>query len=343
MKYPRPHCTDEPWDYTRAAVNTAAPVPEDRPIAGRPARALAASVRRYLRDSTSYQRFAYAVGALLLLSGLVHAGIFLIDGGAWQGPVSWRKAVTFGLSFGVTMISVAWVLTFLPERRAVGWILMGLFGLANTVEVGLVTLQAWRRQPSHFNTALPFDTSVFVAMGISVAVIALVIVAVAVWSWGRVDAPSSLRLAIRAGLLLLVASQVLGYAIIDNGLGILEQEGVETPVETTRDLSHLGAHGALKVPHAVTIHGLQVLPGLAWLAQFTRWSERRRTRIVATSAVAYAGLCFVSGWQAFHGVTTIAFDPGVSAVAALSLSLLIAAFVAVLAAVARQRTHTPAV
>ena len=213
---------------------------------------------------------------------------------------------------------------------------MGLFGLANAVEVGLVTLQAWRRQPSHFNTELLLDASIFAAMGISVAVIASVIIAVAIWSLRSLDATPSLGLAIRSGLLLLVASQVLGYAIIDNGLGILEDEGVETPVETARDLSHLGEEGALKVPHAVTIHGLQVLPGLAWLTQFTRWSERRRTRIVATTAVAYAGLCFVSGWQAFHGTATIALDPGISAVAAVSVLLVIAAFVAVLLAVVRE-------
>lgn len=311
-------------------------MPEDRPTDRGPARATGASVRSYLSDATGYQRLAYAIGALLLLSGLVHLGIFLIGGGPWQGPVSWRKAITFGLSFGITTISVAWVLTFLPRRRIAGWILMGVFALANAVEVALVTLQAWRRQPSHFNVALPFDASVFTAMGISVALIALVIVAVAIWSLRSIDAPPSLGLAIRSGLLLLVASQILGYAIIDNGLGVLEEEGVETPVETARDLSHLGEEGALKVPHAVTIHGLQVLPALAWLTQFTRWSERRRTRLVATAAVAYAGLCFVSGWQAFHGLATIALDPGISAIAAVSVLLLVAAFIAVLLAVVRR-------
>jgi hypothetical protein len=294
------------------------------------------SVRSYLRDATSYQRLAYAIGALLFLSGLVHLGIFLVGGGPWQGPVSLRKAITFGLSFGITTISVAWVLTFLPRRRIVGWVLMGVFAFANATEVGLVTLQVWRRQPSHFNFALPFDASVFTAMGISVALIALVIVAVAIWSLRSLDAPRSLGVAIRSGLLLLVASQVLGYAIIDNGLGILEEEGIESPAETTRDLSHLGEQGALKVPHAVTIHGLQVLPALAWLTQFTRWSERRRTRIVTTAAVAYAGVCFVSGWQAFHGFATIAFDTGISAVAAVSVLLLVVAFAAVLLALVRE-------
>ena len=34
----------------------------------------------------SYQRLAYVGGALLMLSGLVHLGVYLVDGGPWTGP-----------------------------------------------------------------------------------------------------------------------------------------------------------------------------------------------------------------------------------------------------------------
>ena len=49
-----------------------------------------------------------AVGLVLIASGLVHLVVFAVDGGPWDGPVSWRKPVTFGLSFGVTLIAVTW-------------------------------------------------------------------------------------------------------------------------------------------------------------------------------------------------------------------------------------------
>ncbi len=53
------------------------------------------------------RRFLYLVGALLVSSGLFHLGVFLVDGGPWAGPLSWRKPVTFGISFGLTALAVA--------------------------------------------------------------------------------------------------------------------------------------------------------------------------------------------------------------------------------------------
>jgi hypothetical protein len=54
-------------------------------------------------------RFAYRVAAVLFASGLFHLVVFAVDGGPWEGPVSWRKPVTFGLSFGLTLATYAWV------------------------------------------------------------------------------------------------------------------------------------------------------------------------------------------------------------------------------------------
>src|SRR5262245_39553990 len=59
------------------------------------------------------ERWCYRIGALLIVAGLVHLGVFVVDGGSWQGPVSWRKPVTFGLSFGLTLITITWVTSFL--------------------------------------------------------------------------------------------------------------------------------------------------------------------------------------------------------------------------------------
>jgi hypothetical protein len=77
---------------------------------------------------TSYQSFLYAVGVLLLASGLVHGVVFLLDGGGWDGPLSWRKPILFGFSFGITVLSLGWVLSFLPRRRRLGWLLAGPSG-----------------------------------------------------------------------------------------------------------------------------------------------------------------------------------------------------------------------
>jgi hypothetical protein len=64
------------------------------------------SLSDYLRDVTAYQRFLYGVAALLMVSAIVHAAVWLADGGAWEGPVSWRKPILFSFSFGITSASL---------------------------------------------------------------------------------------------------------------------------------------------------------------------------------------------------------------------------------------------
>jgi hypothetical protein len=40
-----------------------------------------------------------------------------------------------------------------------------------------------------------------------------------------------------------------------------------------------GSEGVVNVPHALALHGLQVLPALAWLLSFTAADESRRVRL----------------------------------------------------------------
>jgi hypothetical protein len=99
------------------------------------AAAMGASLRRYWDERTGYQTFLYAAGVLLLASGLVHTVVFLLDGGGWDGPLSWRKPILFGFSFGITVLSLGWILSFLPRRPRLGWLLAGPLGVAGVAEV----------------------------------------------------------------------------------------------------------------------------------------------------------------------------------------------------------------
>jgi hypothetical protein len=45
--------------------------------------------------------------------------------------------------------------------------------------------------------------------------------------------------------------------------------------------------GFLKPLHGVSLHGVLVLPALAWMLSFTDWDEARRTRVVAFSVAGY--------------------------------------------------------
>ena len=57
---------------------------------------------------------------------------------------SWRKPIAFGLSIGVVSPSMARVMTFMPRRRLLGWLLLGTFGTVSFAEVAPITMQKWR-------------------------------------------------------------------------------------------------------------------------------------------------------------------------------------------------------
>jgi hypothetical protein len=293
-----------------------------------------ASLWRYWHERTDYQTFLATAGVLLLASGLFHALVFLVDGGGWDGPLSWRKPILFGLSFGTTLLTLAWVLAHLPRRRRLGWLLAGVLGVAGVAEVFLITMQRWRGVASHFNEATTFDTTVFRAMGGLVATVALAIVTVTVWSFASLRAAPSMAVAIRVGLVLLVASQLLGGAILANCLAKPDAEAVAAG-------STFGAAGGIKVPHAVSLHAVQLLPVLAWLLGFTGWAQRRRTLVVLVAAAGYLGLFGVTVVQTFSGVPTLELDAGVAVVLVASVLALIGPFAVTVWELARQWRRPP--
>lgn len=279
-----------------------------------PLRAMAGSLRGYWTDAAGYQRLCYVVGTALIAIGLLHGLAFLVLGGAWAGDVSWRKPFTFGVSFGLTTITLAWMAGFLRMGPRSAWPAFGVLAAANTIEVLWVTLQRARGVPSHFNDDTAFDSALFLLNGGVIFVTMTVIVLLTVRAFFFTDAAPSMRLALRGGLLLLNAAMAGGVAMIVYGT-VFDAESMT-----------FGAAGIMKVPHAVGIHAIQVLPGLAWLLSFSSSSEDRRLRIVALATAGYAGLVLVSALQTYTGRTP--WDVDVLTGALLLASLAALAFAA---------------
>jgi hypothetical protein len=238
-----------------------------------------ASVRATLWDAWAHghrvERACYVIGALLIAAGVFHLGVFAVDGGPWEGPVSWRKPATFGLSFGLTLIAVAWVASYLPiGRRA---LVLGVFAADCVVEVGGITLQAWRHVPSHLNRETPFNSAVstVLAAGGGVLIVVLGTLAVAAFR-ANPGIAASMRLALRAGFASLMIGLVTGGAMIARGV---TESGDQQRIY--HDI------GFLKPVHAVSLHGVLVLPALAWLLSLGSWDESRRTRVMALAAGGY--------------------------------------------------------
>jgi hypothetical protein len=293
------------------------------------------SLLGYWQQARPWQRLGYLVGAALIVVGLGHLVAWLVVGGAWAGPITFRKPTTFGISFGLTTITLAWVAGHLRISDRTGWLLLVPLALADASEVVWVSVQRWRGVASHFNNDTTLDSLLFLLMGGgAIAVAATVILVMTVLAFTAMRASPSMALAIRAGLLILLVAQVVGGWMIQHGLGPAE-EGV------TEGLTTFGAAGVMKVPHAVAIHGIQVLPALAWLLSFAALPEPRRLRLVRIAVVGYAALVVVSVLQTVTGAAP--FDVGVVAAVLYLLGVLLlgAAFLAALLAL-RKPTLGPA-
>jgi hypothetical protein len=255
--------------------------------------AITNSLSSFWSRGRNVERAGYLVGTLLLASGLIHLAVLVIGGGTWEGPLSLRKAATFGLSFGVTLITVVWVATFLRLAERPRAMLLSAFTAACVLETALVSLQAWRGVPSHYNMETPFDALVARTLAAGgVAIVAMIVALTFVAFRTNPAVPISLRIAIRVGFVAMCGAMLVGALMIVKGMLLVFGGDPQTAYATG---------GALKPTHAVTMHAVLVLPLLAWLLSFTNWSEERRLRVVVVAAVGYVVLTVVVTAENFLG------------------------------------------
>jgi len=263
------------------------------------------------------ERACYLIGAVLIAGGLFHAAVLVTSGGTWEGPVSWRKPATFGLSFGLTLITIAWVSSYLPLRDRARRLLLTAFAAAAVVEVALITVQAWRRVPSHFNMETGVDTAISRVLAGGGGVLIVVIAALTVVSWRPMPAvPPSMRLALRSGLLALDVALLIGAVMVVTAVLDI-YHGDQTAAYA------VGAHW--KPAHFVPMHGVLALPLLAWLLARTPLPERSRLHTVALAVAGYATLCLLSVIESAAGINPLEGPLPADAATALAIAAIVAA------------------
>ncbi|MDI6101066.1 hypothetical protein QLQ12_20850 [Actinoplanes sp. NEAU-A12] len=231
------------------------------------------------RTARPARTVAHVTGLLLMISGVAHLGILLADGGGWDGPVSWRKPATFGLSFGLTLITIAWVTGYLVMTPRWRFRLLGIFTADCVLEVAGITVQAWRGVPSHFNTETPVDRAIAMSLAAGGAVLVAVLGAYAVVALrGRVRGGADMRLAVGAGFGLMLICLVSGVAMVARGSILYRTASPAVAYETA---------GFLKPAHGIALHAVLVLPLLAALLRRLSRDERARHRMVAVATGLY--------------------------------------------------------
>jgi hypothetical protein len=285
-----------------------------------PVRSIADALWSFWSRGQPTERSAYVVGALLIVSGLVHLTLLVVTGAPWQGPLSLRKASTFGLSFGVTLITITWVASFLDLSARGRAIVLGAFTVASVMETALVSLQVWRGVPSHFNLETTLDAWIARALaGGGMVLVALIVVLTVAAFRMNPSLPISLLVAIRVGFATLVGAVVVGALMIAKGMLLVFRGDSQAAYVTG---------GVLKPTHAVALHAILVLPALAWLLSLTNWSEERKLRLVAVGAAGYIAFAVVIGVANFTGLSLA--SPPIATIALLAaLSVLATGWLAI--------------
>lgn len=261
--------------------------------------------------------------SLLMVAALAACAVGLIvDPRVIAGASAWLKPAKFAASTAIYGFTLAWLLGYLPDwprtRRAAGWVTAVVF----VIEVGTISLQAWRGTTSHFNVATPVDRAIFATMGVAILVQWCASIAVAIALWQQRFGDVALGSALRFGMVISIAGAAIG--------GLMTSP-TSTQLATARASHHLAVvgahtvggpdggpglpgttwstrHGDLRVPHFLGLHAMQVLPVISLRLARRRRSMDERARLVRVAAASYAALTLILVWQALRGQSLVSPD-----------------------------------
>ncbi len=270
-------------------------------------------------------------GIVLLASAAVHVVLLVVSGQGWAGPVSLRKPITFGLSMGLLLWTVGWVIDQLRPRPRLDKALGLTLAVSGLIEVALITMQAWRGVPSHFNYTTTTDVIVFVFMGISVVVLSVGLLITTVWTFVEPPTDPTVRLAVRAGMLVMLTGLGIGQWMIELGNDFFEEYG-RVPERMVA-----GEAGTPTFPHAMAFHGIQLFIGAALISGLGGLAPRSAQRVVRLVVAGYAVLLLWSIVQAAAGVAPLDLGSPVTVLVVVGAALLAAAGVLLLTG--WQRSH----
>lgn len=248
--------------------------------------------------NVSLDRVLLWAGVLHLVAVVPALVLMQVDDRTLLGIDIWIKPAKFLLSIGIYLVTLAWMLPRVEVGRLMREALRWTFVITMIGESSLISMQAWRGVPSHFNATTSFDAAVFDAMGGLIAANTLAAFALLVLFLFRPRPmlPRAVLSGIRFGLLLfLVASGVGGMMVGQNAHAVGVADG--GPGLPFVNWSTEG--GDLRIAHFIGLHALQGLPILGWLVG--RRSPTAGVTTVHLAALAWALLFGWTLWQAMSG------------------------------------------
>ncbi len=309
-------------------------------------------------------RRAFATNAPLALASSVLALAFLgtlvgmvIDHRVITGMPAWVKPAKFMLSSAIYTFTLVWMLGFVRGHRrlvaASAWITV----VAIIIEDALIALQAARGTTSHFNFSTPLNTAIFSVMGAMTVGLwsGCFLVGVALLLQKLPD--PAIAWSLRLGVLLALVGMSIAFFMVTPTATQL------TAAQAGQGLPIIGAHtvgradggpglpflgwstvaGDLRIAHFIGLHGLQVLPLIAFAVtrRLRRWHTGGQVALVVIAGLAYGGFDLLLAWQALRGQSVVHPDARTLIVAAglVTMTILAVAAVALRERAMATRTH----
>ena len=246
-----------------------------------------------LRPASASVKALGISGIFLTILGVAHIFVWLFIGGNWEGSVSWRKPILFGISTGMTLISLSLLFDRLRPGKYDAWLTASL-SIALVWEVILITIQQWRGQASHFNHDSIANSSIEYAMTILIVIATVILLEITRRTFRFLNTTKDLQIAIRAGMSFLILSCFIGFFVLWHG---------NRQILVGRNPSLYGNAGVTKFPHGVAIHSLQLFPFLSYVFAKLGLGIRKRVELLKYLIVWMSGLLLYSLFQTVSGMS----------------------------------------
>jgi hypothetical protein len=283
-----------------------------------------ASLKRYWQRSWQSSKALSVLSLLSLLTAAACVALSLIDARQLAGASVWLKPFKFGVSIAIASFTVALLLPeiSLPERARAR--IVAIFAWLTGLELVIITGQAARGVPSHFNNATWLDRGLFFVMGAAITIVTIAMARLAVYAWRTQFSSAALGSGVRLGIVLMVLGSCVAFLMPRPTAAQLESMKSGAPTLTigshtvgATDDSGAGmpltrwstAGGDLRVPHFIGLHALQIMP-LIGLALGRRFRNRPALALSLTrhAAFAYFGVVLTSLVQALRGQPVLTPD-----------------------------------
>lgn len=266
----------------------------------------------------------FTVALVHLVLAVLFTALIQLDGRILLGRNVWTKPWKFATSIMIFTATIGWILPSLSLGDRTERLVSSIVGATMLLEITLISTQAARGVPSHFNTSTPLDTVIFGIMGSTITLNTLVIAYVL---WRIFRSPPALAPAylwgLRVGMFAFVVASFEGWLMAALGT---HSVGVTADSAGLPLLNWKVMGGDLRIAHFIGLHALQVLPLAGYVAS-TRdsLSVRQSLSVLGVVTMLYSSLTIITFVQAIRGVPLASSVPTMSLSGIFSASFLLVA------------------